>query len=83
MNSTSTPSNYDASLGPTASHCGAESRFVFTVAFQHSVLSITPYVIFFECRHTATFYLWKHSFCTESLGVFTAVASEMATLTLI
>ncbi|KAM3563078.1 hypothetical protein MY1884_001448 [Beauveria asiatica] len=48
MNSTSTPSNYDASLGPTASHCGAESRFDFTVAFQHSVLSITPYVVFFD-----------------------------------
>ncbi|PMB69814.1 Multidrug resistance-associated protein 1 [Beauveria bassiana] len=77
MNSTSTSSNCDASLGPTASHCGAASRFDFTVAFEHSALSITPYVIFLSAAIPRLFYLWKHN--RKIIGI-TFVALQLIVL---
>ncbi|KAM3536550.1 hypothetical protein MY4038_000005 [Beauveria bassiana] len=77
MNSTSTSSNCDASLGPTASHCGAASRFDFTVAFEHSALSITPYVIFLSAAIPRLFYLWKHN--RKIIGI-TFVALQLTVL---
>ncbi|KAM3473898.1 hypothetical protein MY5147_004563 [Beauveria neobassiana] len=77
MNSTSTSSNCDASLGPTASHCGAASRFDFTVAFEHSALSITPYVIFLSAAIPRLFYLWKHN---RKIIAITFVALQLTVL---
>ena len=51
----------DASLGPTADSCGADSRFDFTLTFEQSVLSITPYVILLSIAIPRVYHLWKSS----------------------
>ncbi|KAJ6782762.1 hypothetical protein PWT90_06010 [Aphanocladium album] len=61
MNSTGATYNCDASLGPTASTCGAQSRFDFTLAFEQSVLSITPYAILLSAAIPRVFHLWTHT----------------------
>lgn len=61
MNTTSLYSQCDASLGPTATDCGTDSRFDFTVAFELSALSITPYAVFLSAAVPRLVHLWTHS----------------------
>lgn len=60
MNTTGSSSHCDTSLGPTASHCGAQSRFDFTLAFEQSALAITPDAIFLSAAIPRLVYLWTH-----------------------